>query len=670
LCRIQYFSYCKNLNKYIMMKKILTLAFAVGSITAAQAQQRVCGAADHLHHQLQQDAQMVQNRIQIEQHTEAFVNTGRNTRIAVTIPVVVHVLYNTATQNISDAQIQSQLTVLNADFRKLNSDAGLVPAAFSSLAADCEINFCLAQQTPAGLASTGIIRKSTTKTVFDANTDDAKSNTTGGDAAWDATKYLNLWVVPSIKAGTMTGILGYAQFPGGANATDGVVIGYQYFGTTGTAAAPFNKGRTGTHEVGHWLNLNHIWGDDGTACTGSDLVGDTPNQADENYGCPSFPQVSCSNGANGDMFMNYMDYTDDACMYMFTAGQKARMQALFAAGGARVGLLTSAGCTAPATTGCVAPTGLNTSGVAQASANLSWTAVAGATSYSISYGVVGGAVTNVTGVTATSYNLSALAANTAYTWSVRAICTGGPTASVSANFSTLAITNGNCANGSEPTNNSRTGTTTVLANGVAINSQIGSATDIDWYKFSNTTAAKNIKLELTALPADYDLKLFRGSTQVGISQLGGTSSELIKYNNGTVTTYYAQVFGYSGAMSTTSCYNLKMSLSATAWRTAGGDEVEVEQNINPEKITTAIDVSVYPNPTRGNFTVDVLNTEEASEAMLMLVDVTGKTLLSRSINLSTGMNTIDIETQAASGLYQLIVRTPNTISTKRVLVQQ
>jgi hypothetical protein len=142
---------------------------------------------------------------------------------------------------------------------------------------------------------------------------------------------LNIWVCD--LAG---GYLGYAYFPGmKPTANQGVVIDYQAFGTTGSAEAPFDLGRTATHEVGHWLNLYHTWGDDGNSCNGSDLVDDTPNQADENYGCPSFPQISCSNGPNGDMYMNYMDYTDDPCMMMFSAGQRLRMLAVFAAGGPR-----------------------------------------------------------------------------------------------------------------------------------------------------------------------------------------------------------------------------------------------------------------------------------------------------------------------------------------------
>ena len=146
--------------------------------------------------------------------------------------------------------------------------------------------------------------------------------------------------MPEIQEGGMTGILGYAQFPGGPAATDGVVIGYHYFGTMGTAQYPYNKGRTLTHESGHWLDLYHIWGDDGSACWGSDQVDDTPNQGGENYGCPSFPHPSCTNVS--DMYMNYMDYTDDACMNMFSKGQKMRM--LAAMNTSRAPLKTSGMC--------------------------------------------------------------------------------------------------------------------------------------------------------------------------------------------------------------------------------------------------------------------------------------------------------------------------------------
>ena len=282
-----------------------------------------------------------ENRLdQIENEIQNYIRSNPQHDMAViNIPVVVHVVYKTAAQNISTAQIQSQINILNQDFRKLNADVSGVPTAFQASVADCQINFCLASRDPNGAATTGIVRKSTTKTSFSTN-DYVKYSSRGGSNAWDRNKYLNLWV-----CNLSGGVLGYAQFPGGAAATDGVVIGYKYFGNTGAAVYPFNKGRTATHEVGHWLNLRHIWGDDGTGCTGSDLVSDTPNQADENYGCPSFPTISCSNGPNGEMYMNYMDYTDDRCMFMFTTGQSSRMSA--ALNGTRASLLSSNGCTSP-----------------------------------------------------------------------------------------------------------------------------------------------------------------------------------------------------------------------------------------------------------------------------------------------------------------------------------
>jgi len=149
---------------------------------------------------------------------------------------------------------------------------------------------------------------------------------------------MNLWV-----CNLEPPILGYAEYPGGSALTDGVVIGYQYFGTIGTASPPFNLGRTATHEVGHWLYLYHIWGDDNGSCAGSDLVADTPNQGAENYSCPNFPLLdACSPVSPGVMFMNYMDYTDDRCMNIFSLGQSSRMNTVLST--YRSLLQTSNGC--------------------------------------------------------------------------------------------------------------------------------------------------------------------------------------------------------------------------------------------------------------------------------------------------------------------------------------
>jgi len=300
---------------------------------------RKCGSIDYLKMQIEADPNRALKLQKIESETQLwiknnqeYINSGKN---VITIPVVVHVVYNTAAQNISDAQIMSQMTILNQDFRNTNPDGANVPAVFQSLRADAQIEFCLANIDPQGNPTTGITRTQTSVTQFSINNDNVKFTAQGGKDIWDRNKYLNIWV-----CNLGGGLLGYAQLPGGPAATDGVVSTFTGFGNMGTAQAPYNKGRTVTHEIGHWLHLYHIWGDDGPGqCTGTDYCNDTPNQADPYYGCPNHPQTSCG---STDMFMNYMDYVDDACMVMFTPDQKARMVA--ALNGPRSSLLTSNAC--------------------------------------------------------------------------------------------------------------------------------------------------------------------------------------------------------------------------------------------------------------------------------------------------------------------------------------
>ncbi len=236
------------------------------------------------------------------------------------IPVVVHVVHRTLTENISIDQVTSQIDVLNKDFSKRNGDVSSVPPVWRDLVGDARVVFKLADRDPNGKVTNGITRTPTFIAGF-GDDDAVKSASGGGADAWPADRYLNIWVCH------LQDLLGYAQFPGGPAHTDGVVIDYRAFGTIGTAEAPFNLGRTATHEVGHWLNLFHIWGDDGTGCTGTDQVDDTPNQAGPNTGIPTFPHISCTNGPSGDMFVNFMDYVDDRSMVMFTVGQVERMHA-------------------------------------------------------------------------------------------------------------------------------------------------------------------------------------------------------------------------------------------------------------------------------------------------------------------------------------------------------
>ncbi|MEM0997560.1 MAG: M43 family zinc metalloprotease [Bacteroidota bacterium] len=322
------------------MKKLLLIIIGLVITVPAAPAQRTCGTMDHHQHLVQNDPEAAHRMAKEDSRIAHWIREhgGENRSGAViTIPTVVHVVYRTTQQNISNAQIQSQIDVLNEDFRRLNADASSTPGVWSSVAADSEIEFCLARRDPNGNATDGILRVQTTVNSFSTN-DNVKFSSSGGSDAWPRNDYLNIWV-----CNLGFGLLGYAQFPGQPAATDGVVIGYRYFGRTGVVQAPFNQGRTTTHEVGHWLNLRHIWGDDNGACSGSDQVGDTPNQAGPNYNCPSFPRTdNCQGTSPGVMYMNYMDYTDDGCMNMFTTGQKDRMTAVL--NGSRSAIQNSQGC--------------------------------------------------------------------------------------------------------------------------------------------------------------------------------------------------------------------------------------------------------------------------------------------------------------------------------------
>ncbi len=326
------------------MKRILLGLVVLIAGISAQAQNRC--HADEMTQALWQNqpevkAEMERIDREIEEYS-ANRPTNHQSEDVIVIPVVVHVVYANNNQNISDAQIQSQITVLNEDFRAMNSDTNLIPSAFKGDLSDTEIEFCLAERDPNGFATTGITRTQTTKSSF--SNDDVKDSNAGGKDGWPRNSYLNIWV-----CNLSGGILGYAYQPGAPASIDGVVIGYNYFGSIDyddgsfILSSPYNKGRTATHEVGHWLNLDHVWGSNGCS---TDNVNDTPLQQGPNFGCPNFPSTSTcnsvSNGPDGDMFMNYMDYVNDACMHLFSNGQGLRMNdALLVA---RASIRFSLGC--------------------------------------------------------------------------------------------------------------------------------------------------------------------------------------------------------------------------------------------------------------------------------------------------------------------------------------
>lgn len=420
---------------------------------SVQAQQR-CHTTEYMDELIRQNPAVMDRIHEIEAHTARHIHGEEGqTRAVITIPTVVHVVYRNSAQNITDAQIQSQIDILNDDFRRLNSDADNVwPQA-----TDVQIEFCLASVDPSGNPTNGITRTSTRKRSFSYSNDGVKFNSSGGKDAWPAGSYLNMWV-----CNLGSGLLGYAQFPGGPASTDGVVMDYQYFGDIGTATAPYDLGRTATHEVGHWLNLRHIWGDG--PCGVDDFVSDTPESDASNGGC-AIGHVSCG---TVDMVQNYMDYSYDACMNLFTAGQSSRMRALFQPGGVRESLLTSNGCSSSppppsveicdngldddgdglidcadpdcgsdpgcTSTACNAPTGVSASSVNQgkrkAKLNIAWNAASGALSYNVYIRPTGssGAFSSAN-TTSTSYQVTGLSQNNSYEYYVESVCSSGTASS-------------------------------------------------------------------------------------------------------------------------------------------------------------------------------------------------------------------------------------------------
>lgn len=626
------------------------------SFSYSYAQDRSCGTMENLQILQQQDAQLRQRMEAIEVFTTqwAAVNPGGdNSRAIITIPVVVHVVYNTTAENVSDAQVQSQITAMNKDFSRTNADASGTPSVWQSIAANCELQFCLATVDPNGNSTNGITRTSTSTTAFSTN-NNVKFNSSGGKDAWNSSEYLNMWVCD------LNGYLGYAQFPGGPATTDGVVIDYLAFGTTGTAASPFHLGRTVTHEVGHWLSLYHIWGDDGSSCSGTDNAGDTPNQAGARYGCPTFPAVSCSNGPNGDMFMNYMDYTHDNCMNLFTNGQKARMQAMFAAGGFRNVLLSSNACgSAPPPPSCATPSGLNATNVTTSSATLNWGAVSGATSYNARIKAVSSSTWSTSSTGGTSVNANGLSAGTQYEFQAQAVC-GSSTGSYSS--SAIFTTASSGCNDAYESNQSISAAKTIPANS-SIQALISPSTDIDWFKFNNTSSQRRIKVTMTNLPFDYDMSLYNSSgTRLRVSQNGGTTSETMIYNTTRVGTYYIKVYGYNGANSPSQCYALTAQISNSSFR-------ETAEMMEPEPQESGIG-QLYPNPVNEFFMLDFFSGSDAT-LDLSIIDLTGRIISSWTETAAEGLNSFKIETESfLSGVYLIRVSDGERIYSKSFLVNR
>ena len=312
-----------------MKKKMRWFLLSLVAPISLFAQQEKCGTMRVLDEYLQNNpsaaADYAATKLRWENEdvahpdSRAFVDT-------IFIPVVFHIVHNGDAygtgENIVDEACYTQIDALNKSFNLQNAQVPNIPQEFKSVAARTRILFCLAQKDPQGNYTTGIKRYDLGQATWDDET--SIDGTLKPSTIWDRNKYLNIWSARFGGDIASRGVLAYAQFPGwGAANSDGVIARFNVIGTVGALLSGYATGNTLVHEVGHWLGLFHIWGDDSGACTGSDQINDTPNQGDQYFGCPTYPQTSCG---SSDMFMNFMDYTNDDCMSMFTTGQSTRMR--------------------------------------------------------------------------------------------------------------------------------------------------------------------------------------------------------------------------------------------------------------------------------------------------------------------------------------------------------
>lgn len=305
------------------MKRFLTGLFCL-SVLAAQAQHR-CATVEKTDEVARQNAEYAEGKTEFEDmcaqyESGALDNAHRDTK-QLDLPVVVHVLYQSEANNVSYEQIKSQIDALNRDFDAAHGELDQIPEVWRGLAVSAGIRFHLADKDPDGNFTNGITRTQTNQSDI-GDTDNYYKSSHGGVDPWPQPHYINIWVCEISST-----ILGYTILPSSTMAAnDGIVIDPRAFGTTGTAQAPYNMGRTLVHEMGHYLGLRHVWGSDDESCTSTDYMSDTPWQMEANFGCSNFPHLSCINEGNGDMFMNYMDYANDSCALLFTERQVSFMR--------------------------------------------------------------------------------------------------------------------------------------------------------------------------------------------------------------------------------------------------------------------------------------------------------------------------------------------------------
>ncbi len=291
------------------MKKVIIGIIGIYACISLTAQQVVCGSIIKSNEENKRRARLDST---IAYHL--YRGDYKLDSTGITIPIVVHIVWQNDNENLTDALIMSQIDALNRDYNALNSDIQYVPDEFKPVIGNVGIHFCLAAKDPQGNPTTGIVRQQTSQPDMGLSSD-LFYTSLGGSDAWDVNRYMNIWV-----ANTGQYIAGYGIYPWSDSAgRSGLVVNSPFFGING--GPQYGLGRVCVHEVGHYLGLIHLWGDV-YDCSVSDRVSDTPPQSGPYYGCPSYPEYGCGGST---MFMNFMDYVDDQCMLLFTEGQKARM---------------------------------------------------------------------------------------------------------------------------------------------------------------------------------------------------------------------------------------------------------------------------------------------------------------------------------------------------------
>lgn len=632
----------KKLNLWIIYALILTCC---AEAYAQEAGQR-CASDERMQQVLEEYPHLREQRQKIEEFVENYVKnyannqgSGRTTLGPVTIPVVVHVVYRTQAENISNTQIQGQIAILNADFNRQNADTTNTPAYFSSVAGNPQITFCLATRDPVGFFTNGITRTQTDSVTWFPD-DSVKSITAGGARAWPTTDYLNIWVC------NMSGPLGYAYYPGTAPAGfDGVVVDYRVFGLT--SSPQYGLGRTATHEVGHYFDVLHVWGPSG-GC-GNDLCGDTPRSwgdsgSGPNTGCPGYPKTPGCTGetATSEMFMNFMDYVDDSCMNLFSADQAVRMRATLDNNGSRESLLNSIGCQPACAWGLYSiPVASN---ITYNSVTISWstpTPTGGGitnTGFNVRYRPVGTSTWTTVFVTApaTSTVLTGLSPTTTYEFDVQVACSSGGTshwAGYTSPFTTAAVV---CSTDPYEQNNSMATAYSISTAGTTIWPLVCPANDMDYFKISNSYALPDIMLNTGTLPADYAMDLLDSTgTVVATSVNPGVAPESITYLYAPVATYYVKMYSQTGAFSPTTFYSLTFNLN----NSCAGDGLNAHDTSTATPINSGdsimgticpkLEVDYFKfNADTGNPDIEIWLGDMSTDYDVDLLDSTGSVVIS------------------------------------------